>query len=390
MSKFDDWSERRRRLAMRPDAHRFLPRNPPRWATKEEIRLFWGDNQSERDSIDRAERSAIVAEFDELLRLKRELEEIKSLLRLRRELRELKIYHPNQPRVPAGSREGGQWAREGGQGTPIRVAGPVGPRGPGRYGANFPGATHGQLVRLDAAIARSQDAIARVRQYDPNWQPRTQSLATPGSIEGEIRHNEARAEEALARLDQLRLGIGGNRPPLETGPRTSEPPVPGVFDGQPWIDTYRTANNMPDLFGRPMWPNDKGTVAVTDFNGKLIFGVNAEAPGYSDAEWEAARRTRDIFIEKYPNILDVGNSGWRPNDSFFHAESTILFRAANENGGTLAGKTLEVVTDRDLCGSCKIVLPLIGSSLGNPTVTFTNHRTGDSWLLENGSIRKVK
>jgi hypothetical protein len=147
---------------------------------------------------------------------------------------------------------------------------------------------------------------------------------------------------------------------------------------------------MPDLFGHPTWRFDKGTVAVTEFNGRLLFGVNSDAPGYTEAEWNVARRARDVLIGKFPDLLDVGNPGWKPNDSFFHAESTILFRAANENGGTLAGRTLEVHTDRDLCGSCQVVLPLVGFSLGNPTVTFRNYRTGETWLLQGGSIRKIK
>jgi hypothetical protein len=29
-------------LYTRPDAYRFLPPAPPRWATKDEVRLFWG------------------------------------------------------------------------------------------------------------------------------------------------------------------------------------------------------------------------------------------------------------------------------------------------------------------------------------------------------------
>jgi hypothetical protein len=147
---------------------------------------------------------------------------------------------------------------------------------------------------------------------------------------------------------------------------------------------------MPDLFGQPTWRYDRGTVAVTEFEGKLIFGVNSRAPGYTDAEWEAARRTRDIFIARYPDALGKGDSGSVPNDAFFHAESTILSRAAKENGGTLAGRTLEVQTDRNLCDSCQTVLPLLGPSLGHPTVTFVNYRNGWTWLLQNGSIRRIK
>jgi hypothetical protein len=59
-----------------------------------------------------------------------------------------------------------------------------------------------------------------------------------------------------------------------------------------------------------------------------------------------------------------------PNNTLFHAETTVLLRAARENGGTLAGRMLEVYSDRELCNNCKIVLPKVGLELGNPTVTF--------------------
>ena len=400
MSELDHWSERRRRiamrpdahLAMRPDAHRFMPSQPPRWATKDEVRLFWGGQENSAQAVNRADQAAIAAEFDELLQLRRELEEVKALIQLRRELRDLKAYNPNQPRVLAGTREGGQWTSEGATGSPVRLAGPIPRRSPERFGTNFPGSTYGQQLRLDQAIARTQDALSRIRRYDPDWRPRTSSARTLDGIEGAIRDAEARAAEAEAHLNQLRFGIGGNLgPPLESVPRSGvDGPALRSFDGPAWIGAYRAVNNMPDLFGRPMWPFDKGTVAVTEIDGQLVFGVNSKAPGYSDADWNLARRTRDILIDKYPSVLGGENSGEVPNDSFFHAESTILFRAAEINGGTLAGRTLQVHIDRDLCDSCKNVLPLLGTNLGEPTVIFVNGKTGSTWLLRNSEVRKIK
>jgi hypothetical protein len=247
-------------------------------------------------------------------------------------------------------------------------------------------------VRHDLAVGRLEEALAKVRRYEANWQPRAEHVSQPGSIEGAIRKVEARAAEAEARYEQLRSGRRGNLgPSLDPTPRAGQADLPSrVFDGPSWINAYRVTNNMPDLFEHPMWPYDKGTVAVTEFNGKLIFGVNSGAPGYSDAEWGAARRLRDDLAEKHPGILGAWNRGQVPNEAFFHAEPNILFRAANENGGTLAGRRLEVQTDRDLCNSCQTVLPLISPGLGDPIVTFTNYRTGKSWLLQNGSIRRIK
>jgi hypothetical protein len=62
--------------------------------------------------------------------------------------------------------------------------------------------------------------------------------------------------------------------------------------------------------------------------------------------------------------------GRKPNDALFHAETTVLLRAAREKGGSLAGRTLTVHVDDKLCNNCQIVLPYVGLELGNPTVTF--------------------
>ena len=73
-----------------------------------------------------------------------------------------------------------------------------------------------------------------------------------------------------------------------------------------------------------------------------------------------------------PDLADRGNAGFKPNDGFYHAETTVLLRAARANNGTLAGQTLEVFGDTKVCDSCQRVLPFVGMQLGNPTVTFIN------------------
>ena len=62
--------------------------------------------------------------------------------------------------------------------------------------------------------------------------------------------------------------------------------------------------------------------------------------------------------------------GGRPRDALFHAEATVLMRAARADGGALSGRTIHVFSDRELCGSCRQVLPSLGLELGNPRVTF--------------------
>jgi hypothetical protein len=373
-----------------------------------------------------------------LAALNEEMKEVHAdMARRRRRLAEEEAkYSPTQPRVPAGNPRGGRWTdRSGGSGQSpsSSLAQPMGnvdvgnlsgssereglfniaPGGtehmgaltrladndstpqlipnanPGddsenlddvnarRGGASnwFPGASAGQQSRLDQAIARSENALTQIRQYDPDWQPREQSLTRPGSVDGAIARLEARAPEAETRPDQLRTGIGGNRgPSLDPSPRGA-PLSPRVFDGGAWIDAYRTINNAPDLFGRPSWPQDKGTVAVGKIDGQVYFGVNSDAPGYSGTDWNRARMTRDDLIQKYPDTMERTNIGWAPNDALFHAESTILLRAAKDNGGSLANRSMEIYVDREVCSSCGKALTKLGLELGNPYVVYVERDT---------------
>jgi hypothetical protein len=301
-----------------------------------------------------------------ILRLKWLAAATRFKLALYRHNRALKYgFNPDQPRVARGNPDGGQWARIAGSNSSR-----IGNRG--RFGSNFPGATHGQQVRLDLEIARTENALRKIRQYDLTWTPKVESLTTPGSIEGAIRNAEARAQQAEGYLNQLRTGIGGNvGPPLDGPESQSHRTTSRVFDGDAWIGAYRATNNMPDLFGRPSWPNDKGTVAVTDIDGSLYFGINSGAPGYTTTDQRDAESWRSTLADKYPNELRTKNIGSVPNDSFYHAESNVLMRAARENNGSLAGRTIDVYTDREICGpSCMKVLPKLGVELGNPRVTF--------------------
>jgi len=89
-------------------------------------------------------------------------------------------------------------------------------------------------------------------------------------------------------------------------------------------------------------------------------------------------------LDKYPDLMKQDNIGERPNDAVFHAETTVLLRAARENGGTLANQTLEVHADRAMCRSCRKVLPYIGLELGNRVVTFVD-RSGRTQTMKNGN-----
>jgi hypothetical protein len=138
----------------------------------------------------------------------------------------LKKYSPDQPRVPAGNSGGGRWTSDGGNGPAddSRAVSDVTPDNTWTPGAQYAQNTRrggggsilingewldptpAQAARLTVAEAQAQDALARVRNFDPNWQP------TPGlyaTVEGKISDLEAQAQEAKARLAELAsVGIG--------------------------------------------------------------------------------------------------------------------------------------------------------------------------------------
>lgn len=132
------------------------------------------------------------------------------------------------------------------------------------------------------------------------------------------------------------------------------------------IDDCR-ARNRTDLFGP-----EPGAVVVTRIDGEDVFGPSSGAGGYTSEDRAAAEMLRAELVKKYPEVFRRGNLGQMPKNALFHGETTALLRAADKRGGTLAGQTLTVFTDRRLCDNCEIVLPYVGLELGNPTVTFVD------------------
>ncbi|MGP9811882.1 hypothetical protein ACTZWT_10260 [Rhodopseudomonas sp. NSM] len=138
-------------------------------------------------------------------------------------------YSPNQPRVPAGNPDGGQWtngelgggassARPGRNDPRVISDADLEPVKPGQQHAQARGRrgggtviingqrfelTPGQGARLTAVQARADAAIARVREAEPSWKPPPNDYQTP---EGMIRAYEADAAVAQARINQLAAG----------------------------------------------------------------------------------------------------------------------------------------------------------------------------------------
>jgi hypothetical protein len=134
------------------------------------------------------------------------------------------------------------------------------------------------------------------------------------------------------------------------------------------IKLYRSENLLNDLFG-----SRAGAVALTTIDDKDIFGSNSTSLStYTDADRKAATDLRDKLVEKYPTVMSVDNLGYAPNNALFHAETNVLLRAAEANGGTLAGRSLDIYVDRPFCGNCQTVIPLVGLELGNPTLTYVD------------------
>ena len=137
MSRIDDsWAaEQRRRwmrpnahLWIRPDAYRFMAPGAPRWVGKDVVRYFWPDAASDQqapagDRKSHIEPPPVLASNAARADVDRELASLRwHAAAMRVELALLKLAHfyrkanfnPNQPRVPAGNPDGGQWTSEGG------------------------------------------------------------------------------------------------------------------------------------------------------------------------------------------------------------------------------------------------------------------------------------
>lgn len=281
-------------------------------------------------------------------------------------------FNPDQPRVPKGNPDGGQWTDEGGGsdgngGTEDNrdfhdeySATRRRDRPPRRWiGDRLLDISAEDQIRLDSYESQANSAIARVREIDPNWRPRQSQYDS--TVESEIQKSKDLVLEAESRLYQL-------------GRQTPE----GL------LQIYRSQNNSRDLFGNETWPREKGTVGFSILDGLPHFGVSSDAPSYKASDRVAATSMRDSLVQSHPDQMQTDNVGQKPNDALFHAEATVLLRVAKANGGTLKARNLEIHTDREMCStSCPKVLPLMGLELGNPTVTFIGPR-GIKRVMRNG------
>ena len=179
-------------------------------------------------------------------------------------------------------------------------------------------------------------------------------------------------------------GAGGGGPRLAT--RDKGGPGPSILFTialkffRDLIDAYRAENGSWDLFGQR-----RGTVTVTTSNGKHIFGSNSDSPTYTRADRVVAEGMRRILIQKYPDVMKTDNIGQKPNDALFHAETTVLLRAAREKMAERSQarhwRCLQIASCVTVARRC---LPYLGVELGNPTVTFVGPN-GSRKTMRNGS-----
>jgi hypothetical protein len=151
----------------------------------------------------------------------------------------LKKYSPDQPRVPAGNSQGGQWTTEDDGETSAEAEGAEESRGPApgssapraRYASleaapdgklsdapqpgvrvagaeeeraeDRPEGSESQETRLEYAELSWRNTLSAVRSIDPDWKP-SASVIDPDSIEGRIARLEAWTREAQEHLARLR------------------------------------------------------------------------------------------------------------------------------------------------------------------------------------------
>lgn len=254
-------------------------------------------------------------------------------------------YNPDQPRVPAGNPDGGQWTRVAVLGRLIKIV------------AGLSGvASKVPVGRLEAATRRASQMLNRVRELDRSWRP--SHLPESADIEGLVQHAEDTARQAEKRLAEY-----------------------GALSPEELVAKFRNENQHPDFFD----PQNKGVVAVSKFDGLPVFGVNSRfVPPYGRNDTLSADAARGVLLDDNPGVMKRRNLGWRPNDSLYHVESTILLRMTRINGGSPEGRSIDVHIDGEMCDRCKRVLPLSGRELGNPRVTYIDMPTGARRTMQHG------
>jgi hypothetical protein len=185
--------------------------------------------------------------------------------------------------------------------------------------------------------------------YDPN-QPRVPA----GHSDGGQWTDDDRWPDRRARLRGALQLAAGERPPID--PRKWR-----RYLARKLIEAVLRELAKWDLFGHH--DPDKVTVAVTTIDGRDIHGTSSDYGDWTAIDDAETRRLRAIVVRKFPHQATGRALGQYPLDALYHAETNLLLRAARENGGSLAGRTLEVFVDGNTCNKCRMVLGHVAQEL---------------------------
>lgn len=137
-------------------------------------------------------------------------------------------YSPDQPRVPKGNPDGGQWTSDGrnrsGRQDP-RVLSDVTPDGIGSGSQYAQSRTRGafgrviingqqvepspaQQARLTVVEAQAREAIRRVQEFDPKWQPTPSAYESVEGLIAAYRADARQSQERISELQQVGIGPG--------------------------------------------------------------------------------------------------------------------------------------------------------------------------------------
>jgi len=186
-----------------------------------ELRRDWEELKREI----RAQQAAKAREA-EALRIKSDLAFERFVRTYKRYIAQQKAgYNPDQPSVPKGNPDGGQWSGDAGKdagdrarSTDISAQRRGGPRMP---------ATPAQHARLAVANARAREAVSRVQQIDPHWRPQSvTSTDNAADYEVMIRAKQAETREAEARFMALSLARQDTPYPQRDAPTMDEVMMP--------------------------------------------------------------------------------------------------------------------------------------------------------------------
>jgi hypothetical protein len=136
-------------------------------------------------------------------------------------------YSADQPRVPKGNPDGGQWTsdtRTGGRQDP-RVIFDAAPDGAGsgtQYAQNRTRGTFGRVIingqqieptpaqqaRLAVAEAQAREAIRRVQELDPKWRPAPSAYESVDGLIAAYRSDARQAQERIFELQEVGIAPG--------------------------------------------------------------------------------------------------------------------------------------------------------------------------------------